>query len=233
MTTTVLEFSSVSYQIGKVRLLSDASFAVKHNTIHAILGPNGAGKSTILKLALGLIKPTAGQITVTDKNINDRQNLRHIGSLIEAVSLYEHLTVYENLSVTAMERGMEKSRLLETLEIVGLTDQQHKKAKDLSMGMKQRLGIAKAIIHKPRLLLLDEPTNGLDPEGVVAMRKLLMQLISSQNVAILLTSHLLSEVDKIADEITLIQSGEITYTGTAKEFKSSNNMEEDYLNRTK
>ena len=233
MTTTILEFSSVSYQIGKVRLLSAASFAVNKITIHAILGPNGAGKSTILKLALGLIKPTSGQITVSNSNINDRQNLIYIGALIEAVSLYEHLTVYENLSVTALERGIEKSRLLETLDIVGLSDQQHKKAKDLSMGMKQRLGIAKAIIHKPRLLLLDEPTNGLDPEGVVAMRELLMELITSQNVAILLTSHLLSEVDKIADEITLIQSGEITYTGTAKEFKSSNNMEQDYLNRTK
>ena len=233
MNRTVLEFSSVSYQIGKVRLLSGASFAVKKNTIHAILGPNGAGKSTILKLALGLIKPTSGQITVSNGNINDRQNLRYIGALIEAVSLYEHLTVYENLSITSLERGIEKTRLLETLDIVGLSDQQHKKAKDLSMGMKQRLGIAKAIIHKPRLLLLDEPTNGLDPEGVVAMRELLMELITSQNVAILLTSHLLSEVDKLADDITLIQNGEITYTGDAAEFKSSNNMEEEYLNRTK
>ena len=233
MNRTVLEFSSVSYQIGKVRLLSGASFAVKKNTIHAILGPNGAGKSTILKLALGLIKPTSGQITVSNGNINDRQNLRYIGALIEAVSLYEHLTVYENLSITSLERGIEKTRLLETLDIVGLSDQQHKKAKDLSMGMKQRLGIAKAIIHKPRLLLLDELTNGLDPEGVVAMRELLMELITSQNVAILLTSHLLSEVDKLADDITLIQNGEITYTGDAAEFKSSNNMEEEYLNRTK
>ena len=233
MNRTVLEFSSVSYQIGKVRLLSGVSFAVKENTIHAILGPNGAGKSTILKLALGLIKPTSGQITVSTGNINDRQNLRYIGALIEAVSLYEHLTVYENLSITCLERGIEKSRLLETLDIVGLSDQQHKKAKDLSMGMKQRLGIAKAIIHKPRLLLLDELTNGLDPEGVVAMRELLMELITSQNVAILLTSHLLSEVDKLADDITLIQNGEITYTGDAAEFKSSNNMEEEYLNRTK
>ena len=233
MNRTVLEFSSVSYQIGKVRLLSGASFAVKENTIHAILGPNGAGKSTILKLALGLIEPTSGQITVSTGNINDRQNLRYIGALIEAVSLYEHLTVYENLSITCLERGIEKSRLLETLDIVGLSDQQHKKAKDLSMGMKQRLGIAKAIIHKPRLLLLDELTNGLDPEGVVAMRELLMELITSQNVAILLTSHLLSEVDKLADDITLIQNGEITYTGDAAEFKSSNNMEEEYLNRTK
>jgi ABC-type multidrug transport system ATPase subunit len=233
MNINVLDFSSVSYQLGNIRLLSDASFVVKKNTIHAILGPNGAGKSTILKLVLGLIKSTSGQIRISNSDISDRQNLRHIGSLIETVSLYLHLNVFENLLVASLERGVERSSLLETLNVVGLSDQRHKKAKDLSMGMKQRLGIAMAIIHKPKILLLDEPTNGLDPEGVVAIRKLLMKLIASQNVTILLTSHILNEVDKIADDITLIQNGRITYTGNIKEFKGSSNIEEEYLNRAK
>jgi len=233
MVVNVLDFDTVSYQLGNISLLTKVSFSIKQDKIHAILGPNGAGKSTILKLALGLIKPTSGDIKISNGSINERENLRYVGSLIEAVSLYNNLTVFENLLITSLQRGGKKSSLLEVLDIVGLSDQQMKKAKDLSMGMKQRLGIAMAIVHKPKILLLDEPTNGLDPEGLISIREILLKLNALQNVAILLTSHVLSEIDKIADDITLIQNGNITFTGSTKKFKKNNNIEAEYLNRIK
>ena len=232
MSTNVLEFCNVAYNAGSTSLLSRASLTLMQNSIHAIIGPNGAGKSTLLKLALGLLQPSSGRIKVLGK-IAERQSFKYIGALIESVSLYYHLSVYDNLLIAALQHNLNKPDIYEALEIVKLTDQKLKKAKDLSMGMKQRLGIATAIIHKPQILLLDEPTNGLDPEGVIALRELLLYLKNSQNVAILLTSHVLEEINKLADDISLIKDGSITFTGSAKEFNISHNIEQEYLSRVK
>jgi ABC-2 type transport system ATP-binding protein len=230
---SILEFKSISYNVGKTPILSEISFAVKKNSIHALVGPNGAGKSTILKLALGLLHPNSGQIKIANRGLSDRDNLRHIGSLIESVSLYNHLSVFENLFIIAMQHGLVRTRIHEVLDIIGLSNQQQKKAKNLSIGLRQRLGIGMAIIHRPKLLLLDEPTNGLDPEGVIAIRELLRELNSSLKVAIVISSHLLNEVDELSDDISLIQNGSITFSGTSKEFNKSHNIEQEYLNRIK
>jgi len=229
MPTNILQFNNVSYSKGETGLLSNISFAIKENSIHALLGPNGAGKSTILKLSTSLLEPTVGTIRFFNENLTS--NLACIGSMIDSASLYEHLSVFENLYIAALQRKIPKTKIPDTLEIVGLEEEHRKKAKNLSMGMRQRLGIAMAIIHTPKLLLLDEPANGLDPEGVIGIRRLLMTLKKELGVAVFFSSHILNEVDKIAQEITFIKHGRILFSGNLQEFKSDNNLETGYLNR--
>lgn len=228
----MIEFNSISLEIAGKLLLSNISFHVKKNSIHAILGQNGAGKSTLMKLALGLIKPTSGSIKISDMPIcNTRGFLKSVGSLIEGVGLYSHLTVYENLLVCCLQHNLKSGRISEVLGIVGLEAEYNKRAKDLSIGMKQRLGIGMAIIHSPTLILLDEPTNGLDPQGVVKIRELLKFLNATLNVTILFASHMLAEVDKIANDVSLIQNGSLVFSGSLVDFKNSNDIELDYFER--
>lgn len=229
----ILEFNSIDLLIKKKAVLSKISFGVKENEIHCVLGRNGAGKTSLLKLVLGLLKPASGDIRFLDRSIEDRKLYNSVGSLINGVSLYDHLNVYENLLITALQRGITKYRINEVLDIIGLAMESKKKARDLSMGMRQRLGIGMAIIHTPRLLLLDEPTNGLDPEGVVQIRELLL-LLNRSGVTILFTSHILDEVDRLANGVTLINNGTLIFSGSLSSFKEGMvNIETGYLTRVR
>lgn len=182
---------------------------VPENTVYGLLGPNGAGKSTTLKLLTGMLRPTSGNILFQGKPWS-RDCLRQIGALIEAPPLYENLTARENLQVRATLLAVPPSRIGEVLETVGLPDTGRKRAGQFSMGMKQRLGIALALLGSPRLLILDEPLNGLDPLGIQELRALIRSF-PAQGITVLLSSHILSEVEQVADEIGILSGGVLGY----------------------
>jgi len=174
-----------------------------------LLGPNGAGKSTLLKMITGMINPSSGEIYFNGKHWN-RKDLASIGALIESPPIYENLTAFENLKVRALLYNLPNSRIKEVLEIVELTNTGKKKAGQFSMGMKQRLGIAMALLNNPTLLILDEPTNGLDPIGIQDLRELILSF-PQKGITVILSSHIMSEVEQIADDIGIIANGKLWY----------------------
>ena len=189
-----IEAINVSHHFSKgEKVLNNINFSVKTGSIYGFLGPNGAGKTTTLRLILGLLKKQEGEINVFGKAFEQNRTaiLRGIGSLIESPSLYGQLTAAENLSVWQKVYQCSKNRIQEVLNLVGLRDTGAKKASQFSLGMKQRLAIAIALLHNPSLLILDEPTNGLDPNGIIEMRELLKKLNKEQEITILISSHLL------------------------------------------
>jgi len=185
------------------------SITVRKNSIYGLLGPNGAGKSTLLKIITGMIQPSSGEIFFDGRKW-ERKDLLKIGALIEEPPVYENLTAVENLKVRALLYNLPNSRIEEVLKLVGLTNTGKKKAGQFSMGMKQRLGIALALLNNPTLLILDEPTNGLDPIGVQDLRKLILSF-PRKDITVILSSHLLSEVEQIADDIGIIANGKLWY----------------------
>ena len=203
-------------------VLNGIDLRVEEGTIYGFLGPNGAGKTTTLRLVLGLLKKQAGEINIFGKRLeSDRiEILRGIGSLIESPSIYGHLTATENLRVFQTVYRCPPERIREVLELVGLAATGKKKAGQFSLGMKQRLSIAIALLHRPRLLILDEPTNGLDPEGILEMRDLLKRLKQEEGITILISSHLLSEIEKLVDDVGIIHKGRMLFQGTLAELQS-------------
>ncbi|CEO08563.1 bacitracin ABC transporter ATP-binding protein [[Clostridium] sordellii] len=193
----------------------EISLLVPKNSIYGLLGPNGAGKSTLLKMLTGMINPTSGEIIYNEKPWS-RNDLLEIGSLIEQPPIYENLSARENLKVRTLIYNLPESRIEEVLEIVQLTDTGNKKAGKFSMGMKQRLGIAIALLNNPKLLILDEPTNGLDPIGIGELRELIKSF-PQKGISVILSSHILSEVEQIADYIGIIASGKLWYQEKVKE----------------
>lgn len=193
------------------KAVNNISISVKRDSIYGLLGPNGAGKSTFLKMITGILHPTSGQITF-DNYIWSRNDLANIGALIESPPLYENLTARENLKVRSILLGIPDTRIDEVLKIVDLTNTGKKKSSQFSMGMKQRLGIAIALLNNPKLLILDEPTNGLDPIGIQELRDLI-RTFPSQGITVILSSHILSEVKQIADHIGIINNGILGYEG--------------------
>jgi len=187
------------------------SLSIPENTVYGLLGPNGAGKSTTLKMITGIAKPSKGEILYKGKPWQ-RSDLSEIGELIESAPLYGNLTAHENLLVRTTASGLPKTRIEEVLCIVGLTDTGKKKARQFSMGMKQRLGIALALLNNPKLLILDEPTNGLDPLGIQSLRELIRSF-PAQGITVILSSHILSEVENTVDEIGIIANGRLGYQG--------------------
>ena len=186
-------------------------------SIYGFLGPNGAGKSTTLKMLLGLVRPTAGEIQVLGREMNRANRLavlRQVGSLIESPSYYGHLTGEENLRIVQTLRGVPERNIREVLQIVRLDGQRGKKVAHYSLGMKQRLGLAAALLGYPRLLILDEPTNGLDPAGIQEMRELIQSLPGRFGMTVVVSSHLLSEIDQIADTVGIIREGELVFQDT-------------------
>lgn len=202
-------------------VLNGIDLRVEEGTIYGFLGPNGAGKTTTLRLILGLLKKQAGEINIFGKPLeSDRiEILRGIGSLIESPSIYGHLTATENLRVFQTVYRCPPERIGEVLELVGLAATGKKKAGQFSLGMKQRLSIAIALLHRPRLLILDEPTNGLDPEGILEMRDLLKRLKQEDGITILISSHLLSEIEKLVDDVGIIHKGRMLFQGTLAELQ--------------
>lgn len=183
-------------------VVNNVSLNIQRNSVYGLLGPNGAGKSTILKLLTGILRPASGRIEF-DGHCWKRDDLAHIGALIEQPPLYENLTAYENLKVRTTLLGLDDARINEVLQIVRLTNTGKKRAGQFSLGMKQRLGIAIALLNHPKLLILDEPTNGLDPVGIEELRELIRSFPNSE-ITVILSSHILSEVQQIADHIGII-----------------------------
>lgn len=196
--------------------LDNVNLEVRDGSIYGFLGPNGAGKTTTLKLILGLLKKQQGEIRVFGEAFERNRVgiLSRLGSLIESPSIYGHLTAEENLEVLRIVYGSPRSRIGKVLELVGLADTGAKKAGDFSLGMKQRLSIAIALLHEPKLLILDEPTNGLDPNGILEMRELFKKLNKEQGITILVSSHLLSEIERLVTHVGIIHRGNILFQGT-------------------
>ncbi len=203
-------------------VLSDLNLNVPEGSIYGFLGPNGAGKTTTLRILLGLLKNQSGTVHVFNEDIHvDRSNiLRRVGSLIESPSIYGHLSAIENLQVWRVLYNVSQKRLNEVLALVGLENTGSKPARHFSLGMKQRLAIAVALLHQPTLLVLDEPTNGLDPEGILEIRDLLKQLNSEHGISIIVSSHLLSEIERVASHIGIIHHGSMKFEGSLEELKA-------------
>lgn len=210
--------TGLSKRYGDTRVVDSVDLAVPEHTVYGFLGPNGAGKSTTMKMLLGLVHPTEGSATVLGTPLtpeNRLEVLRHVGSLIESPSCYPHLTARENLEIVRQLRGLPKSEIDEVLKIVRLDDPsvRRKRVGNFSLGMKQRLGIAAALMGRPPLLLLDEPTNGLDPAGIHEIRALLRELPRMFDMTVVVSSHLLSEVDQMADHVGIIRKGRMVWQG--------------------
>jgi ABC-2 type transport system ATP-binding protein len=219
MNTPIVNIQKLSYGFGKQTILDNISMEVPCGSIYGFLGPNGAGKTTTLRLILGLLQKKNGSITVFGNDLfSNRINvLKRIGSLIEQPSLYLHLNGRQNLEIFRLSYNSRKSRINEVLQIVGLLDVGNKKVKGYSLGMKQRLGIAIALLHDPELLILDEPVNGLDPNGIIEIRDLLKQLNNEYGKTIIISSHLLPEIEKTATHVAIIQKGKILFQNTMEE----------------
>lgn len=218
--------------------VSSLNMSVKKGRIYGFLGPNGAGKSTTLKMLLNLVKPTAGEIDIFGKRLNSATRidvLRNIGSLIESPSYYGHLTGKENLKILQTLLEVPKKNIDEVLRIVRLDKQQNKKVSAYSLGMKQRLGLAGALLSFPQLLILDEPTNGLDPAGIQEMRELICSLPEKYGMTVIVSSHLLSEIDQMAEDIGIIANGKMMYQGPLNllhETDRDKSLEEIFLDLT-
>ena len=213
----IVETHGLCKRYGKAMRVKHLDLTVPEGAVYGFLGPNGAGKSTTLKMILGLAKPTAGTVSVFGKPMephNRIQLLRQIGSLIESPSYYGHLTGEENLRIVQTLRGAPEQNIREVLQIVRLDGQKGKKEAHYSLGMKQRLGLAAALLGFPRLLILDEPTNGLDPAGIQEMRELICSLPKQFGMTVVVSSHLLSEIDQMADTVGIIREGELVFQDT-------------------
>lgn len=224
----ILKTTGLCKSFGKQMAVNNISLSIKEHSIYGLLGPNGAGKSTTLKMITGILKPTSGTI-VFDGHAWTRSDLNQIGALIEMPPLYENLTAYENLKVRTMVLGLPDSRIAEVLEIVRLTETGRKRAGQFSLGMKQRLGIAIALLNNPRLLILDEPTNGLDPIGIEELRELIRSF-PEKGITVILSSHILSEVQQIADDIGIIAGGSLDYEG---KLNANENLEQLFMDVVK
>lgn len=208
----IIEVKGLSRAYGKNLAVNDISFSVRAGTVHGFLGPNGAGKTTVIKILLGLILPDSGAIKILQKNLftYKKEILSKVGAVVEAPSFFEYLTAYENLKyLSNFSAETTKTKIFETLEIVGLEKVANKKVETFSYGMKQRLGIAQALLPDNKLIFLDEPTNGLDPYGISGVRKLIKKLSKEKNVTVFLSSHLLSEVEQTCDYVTIIDKGKL------------------------
>ena len=210
----------LSYQFSATdRVLNQIQLEVPYGSIYGFLGPNGAGKTTTLRLILGLLKKQTGSIQIFEQDFDQNRIdiLRRIGSLIESPSIYGHLTAKENLTLLQKIYQCAPKRIEEVLELVGLAKTGHKKAGQFSLGMKQRLSIAIALLQSPSLLILDEPTNGLDPNGILEIRELLQSLNQKEGITILISSHLLSEIEKLVTHVGIIHHGNMMFQGTLAE----------------
>ncbi|GIO12817.1 bacitracin ABC transporter ATP-binding protein [Cohnella xylanilytica] len=219
----IVETRGLTKTYGGSHRVNQVGLTVEAGQIYGFLGPNGAGKTTTLKMLLGLIKPTAGSIKVFGKDLAKHRPdiLNRTGSLIESPSYYGHLTGLENMRVMQRMRNAPARNIDKALQIVRLENQKHKKADQYSLGMKQRLGIAMSLLAFPELLILDEPTNGLDPAGIGEIRELIKSLPDQYGITVLLSSHLLSEIEQIATSVGIISDGRLLYQGTMRSLRAS------------
>lgn len=218
----ILKTNNLCKDFKKQKAVNNISITVRENSIYGLLGPNGAGKSTTLKMITGMLRPTSGKVLFNGHEWN-RKDLEQIGALIETPPLYENLSAVENLEVRAKLLNIPKTRIDKVLKMVDLQNTGRKKAGQFSMGMKQRLGIAIALLNSPKLLILDEPTNGLDPIGIQELRSLICSF-PSKGITVILSSHILSEVQLIADDIGIISNGILGYEGQMNKDENLENL---------
>lgn len=220
----ILSVQGVKKKIGSKWIIHDVTFDVRAGEIFGFLGPNGAGKTTTIRMLVDLIKPTSGTISVCGYPVNrdPERALQYVGSIVENPEMYSYLTGWENLEHFArMQPGIGAERIQEVVELVQLDRRIHDKVSTYSLGMRQRLGIAQALLGKPRLLILDEPTNGLDPKGIKEMRIFIRQL-AEQGMAVFVSSHLLSEIQLLCDRVAIISRGRVLAVGGVKELVAQN-----------
>ncbi|MTI69805.1 MAG: ABC transporter ATP-binding protein [Firmicutes bacterium] len=227
----LVETNNLTKSFGKFTAVKDINLKIKKGVIYGFLGPNGAGKSTTIRMLLGLVNPTKGKVKVFGKSItkNRIDILKKVGSIVESPSYYGNLTAYENLYITKEILNVKKEEIKKALEIVGLSEEKNKKVKKFSLGMKQRLAIAQSILGNPELLILDEPTNGLDPSGIREIRCLIKNLAENFGMTVLISSHILSEIELIASEVGIINKGKLVFQGTIDELHK-NSAEEIKVN---
>ncbi len=229
MTEEIIQVRNVSKSFKNAKAVNDLSFSVQKGDVYGFLGQNGAGKSTMIRMLLTLIKPTKGNIRIFGNDLTTHRIdiLKRVGAIIEKPDVYKYLSAYQNLALFAKLSGVKPtgSILMDELKRVGLTGREHDKVKTFSQGMKQRLGIAIALVHEPDIIILDEPTNGLDPQGIADMRNMILHLQQERKKTVLVSSHLLSEIEQIATRILIIDKGKKLVEGEASTlFDPANTM---------
>ena len=220
--SNLVETSSLSKRYQNRLVLDQVSLAVPEGSVYGFCGPNGAGKTTTMKLLLGLLKPSSGEIRLFGEPMNQRNRLellRRTGSLIESPSCYGHLTGQENLEIAAELKGVPKQDIDRVLDIVRLTEDRKRLVKQYSLGMRQRLGIAQALLGNPRLLILDEPTNGLDPAGIQEMRDLIQSMPKRYGTTVMISSHLLDEMERMVNQVGILNKGHLLFQGPLTELR--------------
>ncbi len=228
MEKTVLKCENLNKKFGKKQVLDNVSLEIQEGDILGFIGPNGAGKTTTIKLILGLQSITEGKVSINGYDIEKQftKAIEKVGAIVENPDLYMYLSGYENLKLIAnMYPGINQARIDEVVKLVKLENRIKDKVSKYSLGMRQRLGIAQAILHKPNLLILDEPTNGLDPEGMKEMRDLLVELAKQEKMAILISSHNLAELDNLCNKVCIIKNGKIIETSDISKIKKQENKQ--------
>jgi len=215
MSESILKVSGLTKKFGKLTAVDRLDFSIEKGRVYGLLGPNGSGKSTTLGMVLNVVNKTSGQIEWFGGQMQTKQALKHTGAIIERPNFYPYMTARQNLELVCKIKEITTDTIEEKLELTGLLDRQFDKFKTYSLGMKQRLAIASALLNNPEFLILDEPTNGLDPEGIHQIRTIIEE-IARQGTTIILASHLLDEVEKVCDEVIILQKGKKIYDGSVK-----------------
>ena len=218
---TILEIQNLTKNFGSFKAVDNVSFKIEKGNVYGLLGPNGSGKSTTLGMILGVVNNTSGSYHWFEGNLSNQQALKRIGAIIERPNFYPYMSAYENLNLVCKIKEISPKSIENKLKLVGLWEFKDRKFKVFSLGMKQRLAIASALLNEPEILILDEPTNGLDPQGIHKIRELI-QYIASQGVTVLLASHLLDEVEKVCSHVIVLQQGKMLYNGRVDEMVSNN-----------
>ena len=227
----VISLRNVTKRIGRTTVIDDLTFDVPQGEIFGFLGPNGAGKTTTIRMIVGLMSITKGQILIKGENIKTgfEQAIRHVGAIVESPEMYKYLSGYHNLVHYArMVPGVTKERIDEVVSLVKLENRIHDKVKKYSLGMRQRLGVAQALLHRPSLLILDEPTNGLDPAGIRELRDYLRHLTRTEGITVIVSSHLLSEMELMCDRVAILQRGKLINVMPIQHFTSASDQAQTY-----
>lgn len=217
---TILTIQNLNKRYGRIQALKNVSFEIKKGHVYGILGPNGSGKSTTLGIVLNVVNKTSGNYNWFDGKMETHEALKKVGAIIERPNFYPYMTAEENLKLVCKIKNINYSKIQEKLELVGLNERKDSKFSTFSLGMKQRLAIASALLNDPEILILDEPTNGLDPQGIHQIRDII-RMIAAQGTTILLASHLLDEVEKVCSHVLVLRKGEVLYSGKVDEMSSN------------
>lgn len=217
---TILTLKNLTKRFGPITAVNDLSFTIKKGNVYGILGPNGSGKSTTLGIVLNVVNRSSGDFTWFDGNTSTHEALKKVGAIIERPNFYPYMTAAQNLKLVCQIKEVTTEKIEEKLELVGLLDRKDSKFRTFSLGMKQRLAIASALLNDPEILILDEPTNGLDPQGIHQIREII-KVIASRGTTILLASHLLDEVEKVCSHVVIIRKGVKLYSGPVDEMNAS------------